>query len=185
MREPDSMMTVGALAEQAGKTPRALRLYEEMGLIRPSGRSEGNYRQYGADARRRLEWIGRLVDLGMSLTEVQQLLGEVSQAGTAGQAMDGVRARYATTLARVDEQMRRLGELRRGLFESLQYLETCHGCPERVKPPATPDEARDGGTGMPTCCRTCGRHGGVPIPELVAGLRAQAPRLGRTGEAVS
>ena len=45
-------MTIGQMATQAGISPRALRYYEEQGLISPH-RSDGGYRVYDeVDARR-------------------------------------------------------------------------------------------------------------------------------------
>ena len=40
------LLRIGDLAEKTGKTKRALRLYEEMGLLVPSERSSGGFRLY-------------------------------------------------------------------------------------------------------------------------------------------
>ena len=40
------LLRIGDLAEKTGKTKRALRLYEEMGLLVPSERSTGGFRLY-------------------------------------------------------------------------------------------------------------------------------------------
>ena len=43
-------LKIGDLARATGKTQRALRLYEEMGLLVPSERTVGGFRVYGCDA---------------------------------------------------------------------------------------------------------------------------------------
>lgn len=160
MAELRDFMTVGELAEQVGKTPRALRLYEEMGLLVPRGRSCGNYREYGPDALVRLQWICQLHDLGLPLSEVRGFLDGITQASTAGEAMANLRARYAETLASVEAQIQRLQNLRQGLVESLDWLESCRGCESDV-------------TELRTSCGECERHEGATEPGLVTGAKVQ------------
>ncbi|MEO7899958.1 MAG: MerR family transcriptional regulator, partial [Capsulimonas sp.] len=58
--------TVGRLAQLAGTTIRTLRYYDEIGLLAPSGRSEGGYRLYDADDVVRLGQIQLLRGAGFS-----------------------------------------------------------------------------------------------------------------------
>ena len=67
-RERRDLMQVGDLARETGKTVRAIHLYEELGLLTPAARSKGRYRLYGREALVRVRWIGKLQDLGFSLT---------------------------------------------------------------------------------------------------------------------
>ena len=46
----NKLMRVGELAKAAGKTDRAMHLYEELGLLEPRARSEGGFRLYGPEA---------------------------------------------------------------------------------------------------------------------------------------
>ena len=39
-------MTSGEIAKQAGVSTKALRIYDEKGLLKPVGHSEGNYKLY-------------------------------------------------------------------------------------------------------------------------------------------
>ena len=48
------LLRIGDLAEKTGKTKRALRLYEEMGLLVPSDRTSGGFRLYTLVVRRPL-----------------------------------------------------------------------------------------------------------------------------------
>lgn len=66
--------TVGELAKRAGLTVRTLHHYEELGLLRPSGRSEAGYRRYGEADVLRLHRVLALRDAGLPLKEIGALL---------------------------------------------------------------------------------------------------------------
>lgn len=85
-------LKVGELARRTGLTVRTLHHYDEIGLLKPSGRSEAGYRMYGAEDVARLHAIQALRYLGLPLAEIAPLL-------------DG---RHAKPEAIIDEQMRAL-----------------------------------------------------------------------------
>ena len=68
------MRTVRELAEIAGVTVRALHHYDEIGLLKPSGRSKSGYRLYSQRDLLRLQEILGWRQLGFSLREVKELL---------------------------------------------------------------------------------------------------------------
>ncbi len=68
-----SSYTIGDVAERSGFTASALRYYEEIGLVAPSGRSGGGYRLYDDRALARLAFISRAKQLGCSLEEITDL----------------------------------------------------------------------------------------------------------------
>lgn len=67
-------LKVGQLAKQTGISIRALHYYDEVGLLRPSHRTEAGYRLYTAGDIARLQQIRSLQQLGFSLTEVRECL---------------------------------------------------------------------------------------------------------------
>jgi len=67
-------LKVGELAKRSGLTVRALHHYDNIGLLCPSGRSEGGYRLYSRDDVARLHGIQTLRRLGLPLGDVAQLL---------------------------------------------------------------------------------------------------------------
>ena len=67
---------VGELARQSGLTVRTLHHYDEIGLLTPSQRSGSGYRLYGEDDVKRLYRIVALRQIGLSLEEVKQSLGD-------------------------------------------------------------------------------------------------------------
>ena len=69
------LLRIQEVAAETGLTPRAIRYYEELGLLAPAARSEGAYRLYDADDLERLRFIrGLRDDAGFSLSEIRQLL---------------------------------------------------------------------------------------------------------------
>jgi len=148
---------IGELARKTGKTPRALHLYEEMGLLVPSARTEGGFRLYGPDEVARVYWITKLQDIGFSLPQIQSLLHTVAASQTAPEAMNSVRELFRGKLDDTRAQVTRLLQLERDLSESLAYLEGCRLCEEPAKPDA---------------CNTCisERRSDEPTPSLVVGI---------------
>jgi DNA-binding transcriptional MerR regulator len=162
-------LKVGELARKSGKSVRALRLYEELGLLRPA-RSDGGFRLYGPDEVARVYWITKLQDMGFSLSQIQNLLATVEDSRTAPDAMHSVRELFRARLAATRTHVEKLLQLERDLSESLAYLEGCRAC--------TLDEA------AAQACVTCDSvHADTKAPSLVAGIHlttatAEAARLG-------
>src|SRR5947209_19262990 len=73
--DEQSLFTIEQVATRTGLTKRTLRYYEEVGLLLPTGRTEGNYRRYSEADVKRLERIKELRDLlGFSLTDIRTLI---------------------------------------------------------------------------------------------------------------
>lgn len=70
----DKKMTSGEIAKKAGVSQKAVRLYDEKGLLKPTDYSEGNYRLYDAGALQILEKIVALKQIGFSLEEIRDNL---------------------------------------------------------------------------------------------------------------
>ena len=61
------------MAERLGVSPKALRVYEQAGLVRPHRTSAG-WRAYGPDQQARLHQVLVLKRLGLSLGRIGELL---------------------------------------------------------------------------------------------------------------
>src|SRR5271157_2859371 len=64
---------ISVAAELSGIPVQSLRLYERYGLLTPA-RSEGGTRRYSADDLARLKRISELVDAGVNLAGIAQIL---------------------------------------------------------------------------------------------------------------
>jgi DNA-binding transcriptional MerR regulator len=68
--------SIEQVSTRTGLTKRTLRYYEEVGLLPPAVRTEGNYRRYSEADVKRIERIKELRDLlGFSLTDIRTLMG--------------------------------------------------------------------------------------------------------------
>lgn len=67
-------LKIGEVARRAGLSVRALRHYDAIGLLAPTGRSEGRQRLYGAADVIRLHRIQALKQLGYSLAAIRDAL---------------------------------------------------------------------------------------------------------------
>ena len=65
-------LTAAECALRTGLTVRALRVYENYGLIKP-GRSAAGWRRYGAQELLKLNEIGLLKVLGLTLNQIRDL----------------------------------------------------------------------------------------------------------------
>lgn len=150
--------TVGELARRTGKTVRALHLYEERGLLAPVDRSKGGYRRYDEDSATRVRWIGKLQDMGFSLSDIHTIVQRWEQSGSAPSAMERVAGLLSAKLHETREQIARLSSLEAELVSSLEYLQTCPTC--------KPTQALE-------ACPSCELHDkDQSPPELVAGFHA-------------
>jgi MerR family transcriptional regulator, repressor of the yfmOP operon len=69
------LLRIQEVGAALGLTARTIRYYEELGLLTPAARSEGDYRLYDEDDVERLRFIKDLRDeAGFSLAEISQLL---------------------------------------------------------------------------------------------------------------
>src|SRR6266545_1648645 len=67
------LMTVGELARRTGMSPKAIREFEDLGLIYSAGRSEANYRLFDESAVWCVQVIDNLRALGLTIKQIQQL----------------------------------------------------------------------------------------------------------------
>jgi DNA-binding transcriptional MerR regulator len=106
--------TVGELASASGLTVRTLHHWDEIGLLRPAERSGAGHRRYSDGDVRRLYRIVALRGLGLSLEDVAAALDD-----------DGpdLRAAVAAHLARVEEELAQVRDLRRRLKRILDAFD--------------------------------------------------------------
>src|SRR5689334_17429040 len=108
----EPLLRIQAVADKVGLTTRSIRYYEEMGLVKPAARSDGDYRLYDADDVARLQFIKALRDeTGFSLAEIGQLLEDENARQSIGArfraSTDAAerRALLNDGIARIDRQV--------------------------------------------------------------------------------
>lgn len=104
------LLKIGDAAKKLGLTPRAIRHYEDIGLIKPHTVLESNYRLYSQRELVLLDCIGALAKLGIPLAQIKQLLSKSNE----DKASDGkqVRQLLALQLQMVERNISKLQEIR-------------------------------------------------------------------------
>lgn len=103
-----SYLRIGELAARSGVSAKALRLYEQRGLLQPAAHSAAGYRLYGSAALARLGQILLLRRAGFSLAQIGRLL-----ARDPGVAARLLRERIAVLERECSERQQTLLALRR------------------------------------------------------------------------
>ena len=121
------LLRINEVAAETGLTTRAIRYYEEVGLLEPAARSDGDYRLYDASDLERLAFIRSLRDdAGFSLAQIGQLLED-------DRARERNRERFRQT-GDPDERRALILESTRG--------STIRSRSSRPRPPASQDDRR-------------------------------------------
>ncbi|WP_334446827.1 MerR family transcriptional regulator [Streptomyces stelliscabiei] len=128
------VMRIGEVAEQAGVSVRALRYYEEQGLL-DSTRTSGRQRQYPDGAVERVRMIQKLYAAGLTSRLVREVLPRCMNEGPV--TYDFVES-IITERARIDCQINDLTQVRARLDEIItaatdpNHPDHCHPVPSGV-----------------------------------------------------
>jgi len=113
---------IGELARATGASPRALRFYEEQGLLR-SQRATNGYRTYSEDTVARVRSIRYLLAAGLTLADAAHfrccLDGDLTTSAAASPALVAVAERR---LAVLDERIRAITATRDHLAAELETV---------------------------------------------------------------
>lgn len=102
-------MHIGAVAARTQLSLRSLRHWDEVGLLKPSGRSDGGFRLYTEDDVDKILVIRRMKPLGFTLEEMKAVMADIErlQAGTLD-TLDRLRAVQRDALERRIKLVRQL-----------------------------------------------------------------------------
>jgi DNA-binding transcriptional MerR regulator len=101
---------IGELAREAGTTVRALRYYEQQGLLHPR-RTANRYRDYGENSILRVRNIRLLLSLGFTAEDLHAFLPCLDQDIEANRC-PGSASVIAGKLAELEEKITALAEIR-------------------------------------------------------------------------
>lgn len=109
---PAERLSISELARRAGVGVETVRFYERQGLLEVPTRRASGYRQYTAEAVRRLQFIRRAKTLGFTLREIAELIAlRLDPATTRAE----VRQQAVAKLADIDARIRDLRQMREAL----------------------------------------------------------------------
>ncbi len=105
-------MRIGELAHRVGVNPKTIRFYENRGLLPDPARLPSNYRDYGPEDETRLAFIKTAQRLGLSLTEIGEILAFKERGERpCGYVLSVLEAQLAGMDRRIGELVRLRAEL--------------------------------------------------------------------------
>ncbi|MGP3929434.1 MerR family transcriptional regulator [Nonomuraea sp. KM88] len=107
-------MHIGQVAARTGLSLRTIRHYDEVGLVRPSARSQGGFRLYTEADVARLMVIRRMKPLGFTLEEMGELLSITDRLDISGAT--------APEAAEREQMLARLGHFEQATRERCEAL---------------------------------------------------------------
>ncbi len=152
-------LRIGEVARRTGLTTRTLRHYDELGLLVPSGRTEGDYRMYTLDDVQRLLAIQHLKSLGLGLTEIRAALDDpgFDASATLRRHIEAVEDRIAAE----QDLLRRLTSLLASPHDDWDAVLAAIALSERLRHPEAAVRFR----------ATLDAPADIPTPDLIALLR--------------
>jgi len=146
-------MQIGDFARLSGLSVRAIRYYEELGLLKPEAHSHGGFRLYGPENLKRIRVVKFLKDLGLSLTEIRRILLVKKPGGGDQETVRYLAGVFEEKLLHVELRLESLSRMKSELSEALRLLRRCGNCDHAVLLDAI-------------ACRDCaGLHPRESIPE--------------------
>ncbi|NDJ58600.1 Cu(I)-responsive transcriptional regulator [Enterobacteriaceae bacterium 4M9] len=114
-------MNISDVAKRTGLTSKAIRFYEEKGLVTPPLRAENGYRSYGQKHLDELTLLRQARQVGFNLEECGEL---VALFNNPARHSADVKARTLQKVAEIERHIAELSSMRKQLLE---LAESCPG----------------------------------------------------------
>jgi DNA-binding transcriptional MerR regulator len=121
-------MRIGELATKTGVSVRALRYYEEQGLL-ASERSESGQRQYGENAADRVQLIQQLYAAGISSAAILEMLPCVVTGVASPHVLAKLREHRSSVVRQIEDLQGTLQQLDSVIAGAVKARETGVPCP--------------------------------------------------------
>ncbi|WP_263975533.1 heavy metal-responsive transcriptional regulator [Leptolyngbya sp. 7M] len=125
----DAPKLIGSVSKTSGLPIKTIRYYEELGLLKTTGRTEGGYRLFDSDVFSRLSFIKRAQGLGLSLSEIKEFLDVYDQGDLP---CDHIKVKLEDKLEAIEQQIQQLQILKQELKGLLSGWETIPEHPEET-----------------------------------------------------
>ncbi|TSK06608.1 MAG: MerR family transcriptional regulator [Geobacter sp.] len=122
LREGETVVSISDLSIELGLTTRTLRYWEEVGIIESVERQDGATRGYTPYYVRRIKFILKLKELGLSIKEMQDLYLAYGDAKQTERMIPHLMEILDQHVRKVDEKMSQLSSLRQEIIGYRQMI---------------------------------------------------------------
>jgi len=116
-QENEELISIGDLAKSLNLTTRTLRYWEESGIIEAAPRSDGSNRYYSQDIAKRVRFIIKLKELGLTIQELQDLYVAYGEAKRTDRMIPELVQILDKHINLVDEKIARMASLRKDIVQ--------------------------------------------------------------------
>jgi DNA-binding transcriptional MerR regulator len=102
------MFSIGEVSRRTGVKVPTIRYYEQMGLMAPSERSEGNQRRYSRSDVERLAFIRHARDLGFEIERIKELIALSRHPDSPCEGADRIAVAHLAEVRQKIDQLKRL-----------------------------------------------------------------------------
>lgn len=106
-----TLLQIGEVAQLLGVTTKTIRHYQRIGLLAEPERTESGYRLYTAQDLVRLQRIKRLQVFGLSLKQIEAVLGDSMQEQTLREVLQSLDQEFATQIQELEERRQKIHTL--------------------------------------------------------------------------
>ena len=124
------LIKIGEFATLAGTNLRTLRYYEELGLLKPTLRSDGGFRYYRRASAQRVAMIRDLQELGLPLERIREIVGIQPKDGDRTALLQRVRRALEEHQLLLAAHLDALKAQQGRLETALAKLKDCSCCDE-------------------------------------------------------
>lgn len=114
-------MNIGTIARQADLPTKTVRYYADIGLVKPSGRSDAGYRIYTETELNKLRFVRSARSFGFTVEECRELLGLYEDRDRSSRDVKRM------ALQRIGEIEDKMSELQTLHDELSRLAASCHG----------------------------------------------------------
>ena len=125
-----NLLKIGEIAKRTGKSVRAIRFYEELGLIGSAEHTKGGFRLFNEDAVRRMQLVDKFHQLGFPLEEIATIVSAY-RCGTGDEAHHTLKPLLERSLKTINDKIALLEDFRKEVQSSLRFVCDCERCEQK------------------------------------------------------
>ena len=122
IKDGEEITPIGDLAISLGLTTRTIRYWEEVGIVESVQRSDGATRGFTPYYARRIKFIIKLKELGLTIKEMQELYSVYGEAKQTERMVPRLVEILDEHIEKIDDKMERLGSLRKDILTYRQQM---------------------------------------------------------------